>query len=72
MARLKKEYGDKVKFYFIEYNQEEAKPVIEQLQVKKHPETFFIDENDVLVHRVVGYDESLETVLEEQVKALLK
>lgn len=72
MASLKEKYGDEVKFYFVEYNQAEAKPVIEKFNIQKHPETFILDENDELIKKFAGFDQQIEYQLKNTIKNLAK
>ena len=58
MVSLKEKYGEKVKFYYVEYNQKDALPVIEKFNIQAHPETFILDENDQLIFKMQGFDVS--------------
>lgn len=60
MASLKETYKDKVKFYFVEYNQKDALPVIEKFNIQAHPETFILDKNDKLSFKMKGFDDVLK------------
>ncbi|MBD8067790.1 hypothetical protein [Bacillus sp. PS06] len=70
MASLKEKYGEKVKFYFVEYNREDAIPVIEKFNIQSHPETFILDENDELIFRMEGLTKSEKQLGKEIEKAL--
>jgi len=70
MASLKKEFGNDVDFYFIEYNQPEAKPIIEEFQIVQHPETFFINEKLELVDKMEGFSKEMEPMLREMIENL--
>ncbi len=74
MVSLKEKYGEKAKFYFIEYNQEDAIPVIDKFNIQSHPQTFILDENDKVVYEMIGFDkitgeETLNNELEKILKA---
>lgn len=70
MASLKEEFGNNIDFYFIEYNQPKAKTIIDKFQIKQHPETFFINEEQVLVDKMEGFNETMEPMLREMVEDL--
>lgn len=73
MASLKEKYGEKVKFYFVEYNQPDALPVIKKYNIEAHPETFILDKNDKLTYKMQGFDRSNgQNQLEKEIEKVLE
>jgi len=72
MASLKKKYQGKVKFYFVEYNQSEAQEVITKYKIEKHPTTIFLDENDNIVHTIVGFNSDRTKEIKDEIKELIR
>ncbi|SES39140.1 hypothetical protein [Salisediminibacterium halotolerans] len=70
MASLKDDYGDDVDFYFIEYNEEDAEPIIEEFNIEQHPETFVFDEDRNEIEKYEGFDQIIENNLRADVEQL--
>lgn len=70
MASLKEDYGGAVDFYFIEYNEEEAEPIIDEFNIEQHPETFVFDEEMNKLEKYEGFDQQIENNLRADVEQL--